>query len=159
MIVKAPCVEICKMTVKQYLVKKKKSKLHLMFLRKEPWLQQEKLEKLSKDRHSDSQVVLVVKNLPGKAGDTRDTGFIPGLRGSPGGRSGNSLQYSCLGNPMDRGAWQATVHKVAKVWTWLNRHDWTERRASLIAQLIKNLPAMQETLVRFLGWEGPLEKG
>ena len=45
----------------------------------------------------------MVKNLPGKAGDTRDKGLIPGLGGSPGGGNGNPLQYSCLGNPMDRG--------------------------------------------------------
>ena len=48
------------------------------------------------------------------AGDTRDLGSIPGLGRSPGGRYGNPLQYSCLENPMDRGAWWATVHGVAK---------------------------------------------
>ena len=48
--------------------------------------------------------VLVVKNLPANAGDLRDTGLIPGLRRSPGEGSGNALQYSCLENPMDRGA-------------------------------------------------------
>ena len=46
-----------------------------------------------------------VKNLPAKAGDTGDTGLIPGLGRSPGEENGNSLQYSCLGNPMDRGGW------------------------------------------------------
>ena len=61
-----------------------------------------------------SQVVLVVKNLPANAGDIRDTGSIPGWGRSPGGGNGNPLQYSCLGNPMDRGAWQTTVHRVAK---------------------------------------------
>ena len=45
--------------------------------------------------------------------------MISGLGRSPGGRNGNSLQYSCLENPMDRGAWQATVHGVAKSWTRL----------------------------------------
>ena len=49
-----------------------------------------------------------------------DTGSIPGLGRSPGGRCGNSLQYSCLENPMDRGVWQATVHKVAKSQTRLS---------------------------------------
>ena len=49
----------------------------------------------------------VVKNLPANAGDT---GSIPGLERSPGGQNGNPLQYSCLENPMDRGARQATVH-------------------------------------------------
>ena len=58
-------------------------------------------------------VVLVVKNPPANAGDVRDMGSIPGLGRSPGGQHGNPLQYSCLENPMDRRAWQATVHRVA----------------------------------------------
>ena len=66
-----------------------------------------------------SQEVLVEKNLPANAGDIRDVGLIPGSGRSPGGRHGNSLQYSCLENPMDKGAWLATVHKVAKSWTRL----------------------------------------
>ena len=53
----------------------------------------------------------VVKNLPAMAGDT---GLIPGLGRSPGEGNGNPLQYSCLENPMGRGAWRATVHRVAK---------------------------------------------
>ena len=60
------------------------------------------------------QVVLEVKNSPAKAGDIRDTGSIPGLGWFPGGGHGNPLQYSCLENPMDRGAWWATVHGVAE---------------------------------------------
>ena len=56
----------------------------------------------------------VVKNLPTNAGDTQGVGLIPGLGRSPGGENGKPLQYSCLENPMDRGAWQATVHGVAK---------------------------------------------
>ena len=48
----------------------------------------------------------VVRNLPANVGDARDTGSIPGSGRSPGEGSGNSLQYSCLRNPMDRGAWQ-----------------------------------------------------
>ena len=59
-----------------------------------------------------SQVALVVKNPPAKAGNLRDAASIPGLGRSPGGGHGNLLQYSCLENPMDRGAWQATVHGV-----------------------------------------------
>ena len=59
----------------------------------------------------------VVKNLPTNAGDTQDVGLIPGLGRSSGGGNGRPLQYSCLENPMDRGAWQATVHGVAKSWT------------------------------------------
>ena len=54
----------------------------------------------------------VVKNPPANAEDARDVGLIPGLGRSPGERNGNPLQYSCLGIPMDRGAWWATVHGV-----------------------------------------------
>ena len=62
----------------------------------------------------------VVKNLPASAGDPGDAGSIPGPGRSPGGGDGDPLQCSCLGNPMDRGAWWATVHGVAKVRTRLN---------------------------------------
>ena len=60
---------------------------------------------------------LVVKNPPANAGDIRDVGLIPGLGRFPGGEHGNPLQYFCLENPMDRGAWWATVHRVAKIRT------------------------------------------
>ena len=56
-----------------------------------------------------SQVVLVVKNRPANGGDSRDMGLIPGWGRSPGEGNDNPLQYSCLGKPMERGAWQATV--------------------------------------------------
>ena len=59
-------------------------------------------------------MALAVKNLPASAGDIRDTGSIPGLGRSPGEGNGNPLQYPCLENPMDRGAWWVTVHRVAK---------------------------------------------
>ena len=62
-----------------------------------------------------SQVMLVVKMLSANAGDIREAGLISGLGRSPGGRHGNSLQYSCLENPTDRGAWWATVHRVERV--------------------------------------------
>ena len=62
----------------------------------------------------------MVKYLSAKAGDIRDTGLIPGSSRSPGGGNGKPLQYSCLENPMDRGAWWATVHRVAQSWTRLN---------------------------------------
>ena len=65
-------------------------------------------------RHWASQVALVVKNLPANAEDIRDLGSIPGSGRSPGGEHGNALQYSSLENPMDRGAWQATVHGVER---------------------------------------------
>ena len=54
------------------------------------------------------------------AGDTGDTGWIPGSGRAPGEGHGNPLQHSCLGNPMDRGEWWPTVHGAAKSWTWLN---------------------------------------
>ena len=57
-------------------------------------------------------MVLVVKNLPANTGDIRDRGLIPGLGRSPGGGRGIPLQYSCLENPMDGGAWWATVRRV-----------------------------------------------
>ena len=62
-------------------------------------------------------MVLLIKNSPANAGDLRDVGLIPGSGRSPGGGHGNPLQYSCLENPMDRGAWRATVHGVTKNWT------------------------------------------
>ena len=61
-----------------------------------------------------SQVLLVVKNLPANAGDIKDAGSVPGWGRFPGGGHGNQLQYSCLENPMDRGAWRAAIHRVAK---------------------------------------------
>ena len=59
-------------------------------------------------------MVLVVKNPPVSVGDIRDAGLIPGSGRSPGGGHGNPLQYSCLKNRMDRGAWWFIVHRVAK---------------------------------------------
>ena len=61
-----------------------------------------------------------VKNPPANGGGARDSGLIPGSGRSPGEGNGNPLQYSCLGNSRDRGAWQATVHGVAKSQTQLN---------------------------------------
>ena len=63
----------------------------------------------------------MVKNLPANAGDVRDKGSISGSGRSPGGEQGNPLQYSCLENPMDRGAWRPTIHEVAKSQTPLKR--------------------------------------
>ena len=65
-------------------------------------------------------VALVVKDLPAYAGDSRAQGFIPGSRRSPGEGNGNPLQYSCLGNPTERGDWWATVHGVAESQTQLS---------------------------------------
>ena len=57
----------------------------------------------------------MVKNLPASAGNLRDAGLLPGSGRSPGEGNGNPFQYSFLGNPMDRGAWQATVHGVTEL--------------------------------------------
>ena len=70
-----------------------------------------------------SQVVLVVKNPPANARDARDAVSILGSRRSPGVGNGNPPYYSCLEDPIDRGAWQVTVHGVTKSWTQLsNEH-------------------------------------
>ena len=126
--------------------------------------------------------------------ETWDMGLVPESERFPGGGHGNPLQYSCLENPKDSGAWRATVHGVTKSQTqlkWLRTHacnsvgkesaysagdqgstpglgrsdgegisyplqySW----ASLVAQLVKNLPAMWETWFWSLGWEDLLEKG
>ena len=64
----------------------------------------------------------VVKNLPANTGEAGDVLSIPESGGSPGDRNDNPLQYSCLENPVDRGAWQFTVHGVTKSWTLLSMH-------------------------------------
>ena len=82
-------------------------------------------------------MALVVKNPPANTGNIRDMGSIPGSGTSPGGGHGNPLQYSCLENPMDRGAWRATVLGVAE-------SDMTEQLmlwASQVVLAVKNLPA------------------
>ena len=66
------------------------------------------------------QVALMVKNLPTNAVDIREAGSVPGLGRCPGGRHGNPLQYSCLENPMDRGAWWARVMRSKRV-----GHNWS----------------------------------
>ena len=80
----------------------------------------------------------VVKNPAGNAGDTREAGLFPGLERSPGGRIGNPLQYSCLENSMDRGAWRAAVHKVTKSQKWLSMHAQMHRQKVLKVDVWKN---------------------
>ena len=80
-------------------------------------------------------MVLVVKNLTFNAGDTRDVSLIPGLERSPGGRHGNRLQYSCLENLMDRRAWRAIVHGVAKRWTQMKQLSTHAPKKDHISQL------------------------
>ena len=64
----------------------------------------------------------MVKNTTANAGDIRDAGSIPRSGRTPGGEHSNPLQYSCLENPMDRGAWWVIVHRVAKSQTSLKQH-------------------------------------
>ena len=73
--------------------------------------------------------------------------------------TGNPLQCSCLENPRDRGACWAAVYGVAQSRTRLKLLSSSSSSASLLAQTVKNLPAMQETWIQFLGWEDPLGKG
>ena len=73
------------------------------------------VESSSKRQIRVSQVALVVKDPPANARDLKNMGSIPGLGRSPGAGHGNPLQYSCLENPMDRGAWRAVVHGVAEL--------------------------------------------
>ena len=77
----------------------------------------------------------MVKNLPVNAGDL---GSIPGSGGYPGGGNGNPLQYSCLENSIDRGAWLATVHGVTKSWTQLSTStDGVQRTESRVQDWVK----------------------
>ena len=98
----------------------------------------------------------MVNNPLASAGDIRDAGLIPGLGRFSGEGNNNPLQYPCLENLMDREAWQATVHRVAKGQIQLSDFHLNlvylflysfKGRASLVAQLIKNLPIIQETWV------------
>ena len=75
--------------------------------------------------------MLVVNNPPANAGYTKNMCSIPGLGRSPGEGHINSLQYSCLGNPTVRGAWQAIVHRVAKSQTWLKRFNTTINKENI----------------------------
>ena len=72
----------------------------------------EKLNNMSQRSHAGFSGGSVVKNPPASAGDARDMGLIPEWGRSPGKGNGSPLQYSCLGNPMDREAWRATVHGI-----------------------------------------------
>ena len=76
----------------------------------------------------------VVKDLPANAGDARDAGSILGSGRCSGEGNGNLLQYSCLENFIDRGAWQATVRGMAKSWTWLS--NWTYTHTHTICYVV-----------------------
>ena len=92
-----------------------------------------------------SQAALMVQNLPVSARYARSSGSIPRLGRSPGVGNGNPLQYSCLENPMDRGAWRATVHGASKSWTQLSDSH-THTLAFLI--LLSN----EKHIFPFLSW-------
>ena len=79
-------------------------------------------------------MALMVKNLSANAGDARDRDSTPGLGRYPGGGHGNPLQYSCLENPMDRGAWQATVLGVTKSLTQLSDLAHPEPRSDSLSR-------------------------
>ena len=104
----------------------------------------------------------MVKNPPANAVDIRDTGSIPGMGRSPGGGHGNPLQYSCLENPMDRGAWRATVHGVAQSWTrlkQLSRHAHSRTIHSMLKPVGPCCSRReQEQTTVFLAW-GPVRRG
>ena len=101
---------------------------------------------------------------PANTEDTGDVGSISGSRRSTGEGNGNPFQYSFLGKSQKRGRWQATVHGLQRVtrqnnWAHMHIHVWVYiYGASMVAQMVKNLPAMQEIWVQSLGWEDPLEK-
>ena len=80
-------------------------------------------------------MALAVKNLPANTGDRRDTGSIPGLGRFPGGGHGNPVQYSCLGNLMDRGAWRARVHGVAQSQTRLKQLSSSSSSSSRMSRI------------------------
>ena len=77
------------------------------------------------------------------AGDAEDMGLILELGRSPGKENHNPLQYSCLGNPTNRGAWWARVHGAAESWTQLSTAQQWFTRASFVAQMVKNPPAIR----------------
>ena len=90
-----------------------------------------------------------------------DVGSIPGSGRSPGEGNGNPLQYSCLKIPWmeEPGGYNPQGCKKSDTTERLHIHITDITGASLVAQLVKNLPVMQETWVQSLGWEDPLEKG
>ena len=88
----------------------------------------------------------MVKNLSANAKDIRDMSSIPGLGQSLGGGNGNPVQYSCLENPMDRGAWWATAHRVTQSWIQLKQIS-MHIQAPFIYELIKSPPKLFEVII------------
>jgi len=111
-------------------------------------INKQKINKILKESLRASQVALVVKNPLANAGDLRDVASMPGLGRSPGEGNGNSLQYSWLKNPMDRGTWWATVYKVAKSWTRLKRLSMQRmfKRVTVATELRKRIETKEDQL-------------
>ena len=82
---------------------------------------------------------LMVRTLPISAEDIRDVGLILGLGRFPGEGNGNPLQYSCLEKPMERGAWWATIHRIAKGWTWLKQLSMHTHNHSILRADLRQL--------------------
>ena len=100
-----------------------------------------------------SQVVLVV-NLHDNAGDIEDTGSVPGWERSPGGGHVNPFQHFYLENPMDRGAWWATVHRLAKSWAWLKwlrSHTHTEVNTHIQSAMFNWMSTT--SFIKYLKWQ------
>ena len=108
-----------------------------------------------------SKVGSVVKNLTASAGDAGDMGLIPRLGKSAGGGNGNPLQYSCLGNPMDRGAWGLCSpggHQEWRITEWLSTHTHMHpglsKQTSLIASILKSRELSPAGGRRVMRWKG-----
>ena len=97
-----------------------------------------------------SQETPGVKNPPANAGDARDIISIPGSRRSPGVGSGNTLQYSCLENSMDQGAWRATVYGVTKCQTQAHTHTQSHIKYGLCAMSCHRTKQFTESYVIFM---------
>ena len=110
------------------------------------------------------QVLKEVTGFPGgsdgkeSACNARNLSLLPGFKRSSGKGNGDPLQYSCLENPRDGGAWWASVYGVAQSQTRLKRPSSNSSSTSLVAQMVKRLSRMWETRVQSLGREDPLEK-
>ena len=102
---------------------------------------------MNKGYVGNEEVVLVVKNLSANAEDIRDVGSIPGLGTYSGGRHGNQFQYSCLENPMDRGAWWARVHRVAKSQIQLKQFSTHTQMSPVLLIRVTPAPIHSESLL------------
>ena len=129
-----------------YLISKLKSLLHIVIYNKNVIYMYVRL--IGKDPDTGKEGFPGDSDCKESAYHAGDLCLIPGSGRSPGEGSGYPLQYSCLENSMDRGAWQATVHGITKTQTWLSE----------VAQMVKNPPAKWETWVPSQGWEDPMEE-